>query len=322
MFSLKKQPTKRPASRAKANKKKNTGLISRLNWSRKEAQFMVFIAVFAVIGGGIYVYRSFAATPCRDRVYSRGSKGDCVRALQVNLLGHGSRLPKYGPDGDFGAETEAAVRAFQDSGDRCNTGCLRPSDGVVGSNTIAHLCANNLQTRYDGRTSAFCAGTGTPPPTGPNVDQKTGAGSGGSTATNTPPPTTSTPAPNTRCQAYEPGCGAPALSADYKACLAYKKSGYTTKCGEATGSTQKYVSKSVSAGKTICIRYFGSGDIQVQRQYNRTTWLSNSPAYEKKTLTRSQESCYRNPASSGSRTVLFQIGRLSKGEVFGAVVQN
>lgn len=45
----------------------------------------------------------------------KGDTGDRVRDLQNALLKAGQKLPKYGVDGDFGAETEAAVKAFQRS---------------------------------------------------------------------------------------------------------------------------------------------------------------------------------------------------------------
>ena len=44
----------------------------------------------------------------------RGDKGEDVRAMQRNLLAWKKTcLPKYGADGDFGKETEDALRAFQ-----------------------------------------------------------------------------------------------------------------------------------------------------------------------------------------------------------------
>lgn len=43
----------------------------------------------------------------------RGSKGALVRSLQAQLLAHGYTLPRFGADGDFGAETEAAVKQYQ-----------------------------------------------------------------------------------------------------------------------------------------------------------------------------------------------------------------
>jgi N-acetylmuramoyl-L-alanine amidase len=43
----------------------------------------------------------------------RGDKGDAVKHLQNMLLKAGMSLPRFGSDGDFGNETEAAVKAFQ-----------------------------------------------------------------------------------------------------------------------------------------------------------------------------------------------------------------
>ena len=43
----------------------------------------------------------------------RGSRGDAVRAAQYLLLTRGMTLPKYGADGDYGQETEDAVKEFQ-----------------------------------------------------------------------------------------------------------------------------------------------------------------------------------------------------------------
>lgn len=43
----------------------------------------------------------------------KGDKGDDVRVLQNKLMALGYGLPKYGADGSYGAETMAAVMAFQ-----------------------------------------------------------------------------------------------------------------------------------------------------------------------------------------------------------------
>lgn len=43
----------------------------------------------------------------------RGSRGDAVKAAQYLLLCRGLKLPKYGADGDYGQETEDAVKEFQ-----------------------------------------------------------------------------------------------------------------------------------------------------------------------------------------------------------------
>ena len=65
-------------------------------------------------------------------VLAKGSEGDTVRVLQYLLTGYGYSLPKHGPDGDFGAETEAAVQAFQ------RDHSLTP-DGIVGKDTWPNL---------------------------------------------------------------------------------------------------------------------------------------------------------------------------------------
>ena len=44
---------------------------------------------------------------------TKGTEGNDVKQLQEYLLQLGYSLPKFGADGDFGAETEAAMRAFQ-----------------------------------------------------------------------------------------------------------------------------------------------------------------------------------------------------------------
>ena len=44
---------------------------------------------------------------------SQGDKGDQVKALQYLLMANGIKLPKYGADGDYGAETKAGVIEYQ-----------------------------------------------------------------------------------------------------------------------------------------------------------------------------------------------------------------
>ena len=48
-----------------------------------------------------------------DGTLRKGDKGEAVKALQSKLMAMGYDLPKYGADGDFGGETEAAVRQYQ-----------------------------------------------------------------------------------------------------------------------------------------------------------------------------------------------------------------
>lgn len=58
----------------------------------------------------------------------KGSKGAVVKALQILLIGYGQDCGRHGADGDFGADTDKAVRAFQ-------KGAGLTVDGVVGKNT-------------------------------------------------------------------------------------------------------------------------------------------------------------------------------------------
>jgi hypothetical protein len=66
------------------------------------------------------------------RVLRRGMRGEDVKHLQEDLMTLGYKLPKYGADTDFGAETEAAVRKFQ----KDNALVI---DGVAGNATISKL---------------------------------------------------------------------------------------------------------------------------------------------------------------------------------------
>ena len=43
----------------------------------------------------------------------KGSKGVAVKTLQTALISLGYNLPRFGADGDYGNETETAVKAFQ-----------------------------------------------------------------------------------------------------------------------------------------------------------------------------------------------------------------
>ena len=62
----------------------------------------------------------------------RGSKGTAVKEMQQLLIAAGYNMPKYGADGSFGAESEAALRAFQrDNG--------LSVDGICGPKTWAAL---------------------------------------------------------------------------------------------------------------------------------------------------------------------------------------
>ena len=48
-----------------------------------------------------------------DRDLKRGCEGDDVKELQADLMKLGYAIPKFGADGDYGSETERAVKQFQ-----------------------------------------------------------------------------------------------------------------------------------------------------------------------------------------------------------------
>ena len=58
----------------------------------------------------------------------KGSNGDQVKALQTLLIGYGYSCGKAGADGDFGTNTEKAVKKYQKA-----VGLA--ADGIVGANT-------------------------------------------------------------------------------------------------------------------------------------------------------------------------------------------
>ncbi len=70
-------------------------------------------------------------TEQRDAI-RRGAKGPTVVEAQGLLMCAGYGLPKHGADGSFGAETESAVRAFQQAHGLT-------ADGIVGPKTWAAL---------------------------------------------------------------------------------------------------------------------------------------------------------------------------------------
>jgi len=66
------------------------------------------------------------------------SKGEPVAYIQRMLLACGYELPQYGVDGDFGEETENAVKMFQ-QGHTDENGVWLVQDGVVGPKTMDAL---------------------------------------------------------------------------------------------------------------------------------------------------------------------------------------
>lgn len=62
----------------------------------------------------------------------KGCEGASVKALQTLLIGYGYDCGKHGADGDFGADTDKAVRDYQEKN-------KLTVDGVVGKNTWTNL---------------------------------------------------------------------------------------------------------------------------------------------------------------------------------------
>ena len=65
-------------------------------------------------------------------ILKKGSKGSCVKALQILLAGYGYSLGRWGVDGDFGPATENAVECFQEDNNL-------EADGEVGKLTWPKL---------------------------------------------------------------------------------------------------------------------------------------------------------------------------------------
>ena len=80
------------------------------------------------------------------RTLKRGSKGTDVKALQEFLLQLGYNLPQYGADGDFGGETETALKLFQARGGLAQ-------DGVYGSDT--HKALMDAVADHDAGKDAY-----------------------------------------------------------------------------------------------------------------------------------------------------------------------
>jgi hypothetical protein len=67
-------------------------------------------------GGWMYVVRppdSSTRAPATRPVLRRGMKGHDVKSMQIRLIAVGFSVGNTGADGDFGAKTEAAVKALQ-----------------------------------------------------------------------------------------------------------------------------------------------------------------------------------------------------------------
>ena len=77
-----------------------------------------------------------------QRLLKRGCTGEDVRQLQQALMSLGYDLPRYGADGSFGGETEAALRAMQ-------TASSIAPDGQYGDGSHAALMSQLAESAED-----------------------------------------------------------------------------------------------------------------------------------------------------------------------------
>lgn len=76
----------------------------------------------------------------------RGSTGETVTAAQIALMGRGYGIGPDGADGDYGGNTESAVKRFQ-------TSVGLTADGIVGPNTGAMLFGGEVYTPEEVKTA-------------------------------------------------------------------------------------------------------------------------------------------------------------------------
>ena len=98
-----------------------------------------------------------------DVTLLRGDKGEDVVRLQTLLLERGYTLPKHGADGDYGAETETAVRSLQEDNEL-------PVTGIADDATWDVLLENPTTPEYP--RLALCSGGSVNVRSGPGTEHK------------------------------------------------------------------------------------------------------------------------------------------------------
>ncbi|MCK4623495.1 MAG: DUF4157 domain-containing protein [Desulfuromonadales bacterium] len=83
-----------------------------------------------------------------ERLIRRGSRGRAVRLIQESLIAQGYDFTRFGADGIFGTETEAAVRLFQIDGG------AELLDGIIGPETMTLLNQHDPGTTVPTRPAA------------------------------------------------------------------------------------------------------------------------------------------------------------------------
>jgi len=101
-----------------------------------KGQFLIFAGILTVSLAAWFIYRKLkknkeaaltsggyggysgsgsTSAPKGSFPLKKGSSGALVKQLQQALLAQGGKLPKYGADGKFGSETEAALKSLYKS---------------------------------------------------------------------------------------------------------------------------------------------------------------------------------------------------------------
>ena len=90
------------------------------------------ILIITDFGGFFYIFYIELTFDISLPTIRKGDTGVAVKILQLALVAYEYNIGKYGADGDFGSDTESAVRQFQK-----NSGI--EVDGIVGKDTWSEL---------------------------------------------------------------------------------------------------------------------------------------------------------------------------------------
>ncbi len=131
-------------------KRKTTSPIKRilvkLNPNGPTKKLITFVVIFAVLTGGYFLYRSYAAT-CTSYTFVPGSTGQCVKNIQyiINGLNYeyefaGNGSVRLQIDGQYGNITSLVVAAYQKDSPEGLLDYRLTADGKVGKNTWHNLC--------------------------------------------------------------------------------------------------------------------------------------------------------------------------------------
>lgn len=113
--------------------------MKKLNMQGVSHLLVPLLVVVAVAAIGTYLLvASHAATKCTSLTFREGSKGRCVKNIQliINGLPNATYNGSVKPDGSYGSATKAKVAGLQKY-------VGLPTDGAVGPKTWTVLCHKN-----------------------------------------------------------------------------------------------------------------------------------------------------------------------------------